>query len=434
MRAEILTDLGLNRESLAGKVALVTGAGQGIGRELAIALSLLGASVVLVEIEETGEEVESLIRAGGGRAVNIRVDISDENSIQEISEEAERAFGRVNVLVNNATTVAVGSILELPVKSWDLAFAVNLRGPLLMIKAFLPRMLERREGVIANVLSSEGMAYLAPYSASKAALRSLTSSLTAELGEDTGVSIFNLAPGMVDTPGFNAAILQLAPRLGMTPEQFKHLGVNPGYEGLMPAEDCAAGFAYAIVHAKEYHGKTADPFMPLMQAGIIGSGREETASPPAPLMAGEPEPALSVTPESAANLSRDLQAMLLSVKKEMEDLDIFRKTWMKNDFSRRTGMDIKDWIRLSGDLTHNLDDLTGEEDRGKAEAIRSKFLYIIDRLETLAAYFFALSEESKGYFRDREERDAAIATLKYREKTAASLAGALKDLMKAQIA
>ena len=109
-------------------------------------------------------------------------------------------------------------------------------------------------------------------------MQSLTSSLVAEMGESTGVSVFNFAPGMIDTPTFNAAAEQVAPRMGLTPEQFKHLGVNPGYEGLMPAEDCAAGLAYAIVHAKENHGQTADAFKPLIASGAIRmSATAETA-------------------------------------------------------------------------------------------------------------------------------------------------------------
>jgi NAD(P)-dependent dehydrogenase (short-subunit alcohol dehydrogenase family) len=434
MRREILTDLGLNQESLAGKVALVTGAGQGIGRELAIALSMLGASVVLADIEEAGAETESLIRTRGGRALFVHADVSDERHVRDIFEKATQAFGHIDILVNNAATVAVGGITELPIRAWDRAFAVNFRGPLLLIRAILPGMLERQEGVIANVLSSEGMAYLAPYSASKAALHSLTSSLAAELGEGSGISVFNLAPGMVDTPGFNAAILQLAPRMGMTPDQFKHIGVNPGYEGLMPAEDCAAGFAYAIVHALEYHGKSADPFKPLLQAGVIRRSQEEKIGPVAPSEARELKPPREVPPERALHLSRELRDMLLSVGREIEGLDIFRKTWMKNDFSRRTGMDIKEWIALGNDLNRDLDQLTLEPDSSRAEAITSTFPYIIDRLETLAAYFSALAEESKGYFMDRETRDAAIATVAKREKIAAAMAGSLKDLMKAQIA
>ncbi len=168
----------------------------------------------------------------------MKSDISDEDSVKALAEKAGIAFGKVDILVNNAVTIAIGSVLELPPGAWDRAFAVNLKGPVLLIKAFLPQMLDRKDGVIVNVLSSEGLAYLAPYAASKSAMQSLTSSLVAEMGECIGVSVFNFAPGMIDTPTFNAAAEQVAPRMGLTPEQFKHLGVNPGYEGLMPAGDC----------------------------------------------------------------------------------------------------------------------------------------------------------------------------------------------------
>ena len=88
MKAELLDRLGLRSDNLTGKTAVVTGAGQGIGRELALALSRLGAAVVIAEIKDTGAEVESLIRAEGGRALFVKSDISDEDSVKALAEKA----------------------------------------------------------------------------------------------------------------------------------------------------------------------------------------------------------------------------------------------------------------------------------------------------------------------------------------------------------
>ncbi|MGA9138755.1 MAG: SDR family oxidoreductase [Methanocella sp.] len=424
MKADLLVRLGLRSDDLAEKTAVVTGAGQGIGRELAIALSRLGAAVVIAEIKDTGAEVESLIRAEGGRALFVKSDISDESSVNALAEQARGTFGKVDILVNNAVTISIGSVLELPPAAWDRAFSVNLKGPVLLIKAFLPQMLGRKDGSIVNVLSSEGLAYLAPYAASKGALQSLTSSLVAELGESTGVSVFNFAPGMIDTPTFNAAAEQVAPRMGLTPEQFKHLGVNPGYEGLMPAEDCAAGLAYAIVHAKENHGQTADAFKPLIASGAIrmsASAEIANGKKPSAVQTGTP------TQAGVASASKELQKVIEAVSRETEELDLFKKTWVKNDFNRKAGMSIKDWVAMSGDLTRDMEEL---ERSGRSDAIKGKLPYVISRLEKLETYFRAQAENAKGYFKDPEQRDVALAELARRESVTAVTVKALKELSK----
>jgi NAD(P)-dependent dehydrogenase (short-subunit alcohol dehydrogenase family) len=428
MRAELLQRLGLRQDELVGKVALVTGAGQGIGKELAIALAMLGASVVIAELKDTGAEVEAQIRAAGGKALFVKADISDESCVRHLFEQSAKAYGKVDILVNNAVAIATGSVLELPLSAWDRVLAVNLKAPVLLIQAFLPRMLERNDGVVVNVLSSEGIAFLAPYSASKAGLQSLTSSLVAELGEGTGVAVFNFGPGMIDTPTMNAAVEKIAPRMGLTYDQFTHLGVNPGYEGLMPAEDCAAGFAHAIVHAKEYHGQTADPFKPFIQAGIISGATDSAATKGAPVKAESPPAAGAAAPGDVVKLSKDLQDVLAAVNKETEELDLFKKTWVKNDFNRKAGMSIRDWLSISSDLTRDLKQLADGRANGSNNMVKGKFPYYISRLEKLAAYFNSQAENARGYFKDPGQRDLAMAALAQRENTASAMVRALKDL------
>jgi NAD(P)-dependent dehydrogenase (short-subunit alcohol dehydrogenase family) len=421
MKAGLLEQLGLAPGALAGKVAVVTGAGQGIGKELALALSMLGASVVLAEIKDTGADVEAQIRAAGGKALFVKTDISDESSVRQLFEQSARAYGKVDILVNNAVTIAMGSVLELPITAWDCVLAVNLKGPVMLIKAFLPAMLEHKDGMVINVLSSEGIAYLAPYSASKAALQSLTSSLVAELGEGSGVSVFNFGPGLIETPTMTATVQQLAPRMGLTFDQFTHLGVNPGYEGLMPAEDCAAGFAHAIVHGKEYHGQTADPFKPFIQAGLISGAKASATEETMPARTDE----RSTMPLEAAKCSKVLQDVLAAVSKETEELDRFRKTWVKNDFSRKTGMSIKDWMSISADLVRDMEELGRPGSDCRADAIMGKLSYYIDRVERLAAYFGAQAENAKGYFKDPKQREIALKALAQREEAARAMTAAL---------
>jgi NAD(P)-dependent dehydrogenase (short-subunit alcohol dehydrogenase family) len=410
-----LEKLGLSSSSLAGKVVLITGSGQGIGKELALAASRLGARVIIAEIGDSGKGVEELIRAEGGTAIFLKADVSKEDSVKELAKKAFEAFGKVDVVVNNAAIEFNGSVLEQPLSAWERAYAVNTLGPLLMIKAFLPAMLERKDGSIINVLSSEGMPYLAPYSASKSALQSLGTSLITELGEDTGVSIFNFAPGMVDTPGANTHIRMVAPRLGMTFEQFTHMGVNPGYEGLMPAEDCAAGFAYVIAHAKDYHGQTADAFLPLMRAGASGGSH---AAPQAAQT--------QASPASAVEACIEVRKVIEAVNKEVEELDIFRKTWMRNDFNKKAGMSIKDWLKTSEELEAELSRMAGDKN-GPAE-LKKKLPLIISKSEKLAGYFKSTAETAMQYFKDPKERDIAIGAIEQRERAVRSMIKALKEI------
>ncbi|MBS7633720.1 SDR family NAD(P)-dependent oxidoreductase, partial [Candidatus Bathyarchaeota archaeon] len=103
MLFEKLERMELSRTSLSGKVAVVTGAGRGIGKELARAMAWLGAKVVIAEIADTGAEVEALIRSEGGTALFVKTNVADENSMNRLAKKTLKEFSKVDILVNNAT-------------------------------------------------------------------------------------------------------------------------------------------------------------------------------------------------------------------------------------------------------------------------------------------------------------------------------------------
>ena len=149
MRIDFLQKMGMNEQSLSGKVAVVTGAGRGIGRELARALAWMGAKVVIAEIDSaTGVATEQLIQGEGGESLFVQTDVANERSVASLKEQAIAAYGKVDILVNNALVTAFGSILELPLEAWDLTHRVNLRGAVIGVKTFLPEMLEHKEGTV----------------------------------------------------------------------------------------------------------------------------------------------------------------------------------------------------------------------------------------------------------------------------------------------
>nr|MDO8082127.1 SDR family oxidoreductase [Candidatus Freyarchaeota archaeon] len=265
----IIDNAKVNRNELKGKVAVVTGAGRGIGRETARVLAHVGASVVIAELMDTGLDTEKLIKREGEEALFVKTDVSDVKNMENLYRKSIEKFGKVDILVNDAaTTGPVKPVLELSVEEWDRFFAVNLRGAFLGIKNFLPDMLKRKEGIIIIFLSAEGMSYVAPYSASKTGLRSLTKSIVQEIAADSGVSIYSFAPGIVETPGLIGAFEKLSNYYGTTLEEFvKMLGIP-----LISAELCATGLVGTILHSKEFHGKEISFFEGLTKIGLDGQG------------------------------------------------------------------------------------------------------------------------------------------------------------------
>jgi 3-oxoacyl-[acyl-carrier protein] reductase len=191
--------------SFDGRVALVTGAGRGIGRAVALGLADGGAQVALVarstsQLEETAEKV----RAEGGVAVVVPADLGDPGDVSEAAEMAVKELGPVDILVNNAAVVQpAGPTVTTAPGAWATAFAVNVDAPVRLALALLPSMLERGWGRIANVSSGivdhpEAMVGLNAYVATKAALEAHTLNLAAELA-GSGVTVNVYRPGSVDT-------------------------------------------------------------------------------------------------------------------------------------------------------------------------------------------------------------------------------------------
>jgi NAD(P)-dependent dehydrogenase (short-subunit alcohol dehydrogenase family) len=186
---------------LDGKVAIVTGAAQGIGAAYAEALAAAGARVCVGDIADAGA-VERKISDAGGEAQAVRVDVTDEGSVEAMVESAARAFGGVDILVNNAAIF--GSLegkpfTEIGSAEWDAVHAVNVRGVFECCKAVVPAMRERGGGRIVNIASAtvfKGSPMLLHYVASKGAVVALTRALARELGGDK-ICVNCLAPGLV---------------------------------------------------------------------------------------------------------------------------------------------------------------------------------------------------------------------------------------------
>lgn len=189
---------------LQDQVAIVTGAGRGIGRATALALAQAGAAIVLAARSETEiAGVKEEIKRNGGQALAIPTDVSDMSQVDHLLVLTLRAFKQVNILVNNAAVIQpFGNVWETSPLAWQRAILTNVIGPYLCARTVLPHLLDRGSGRIINLSSGAAEAKIqgaSAYCASKAALEQFSGTLATEV-EGSGVVVTTFRPGIVDTP------------------------------------------------------------------------------------------------------------------------------------------------------------------------------------------------------------------------------------------
>jgi 3-oxoacyl-[acyl-carrier protein] reductase len=188
---------------LENKVAIITGAGSGIGRETALLFAKEGAKVVAVDInEERGKQIIKEIENAGGEAIFFKMDVSNWEHPKEVCNFVKNKYGKIDVLINCAGIIRDALVTKMTEDQWNSVIDVNLKGPFNCIRAVVDTMMEHGTGVIINVSSIIGLygnIGQANYAAAKAGLIGITKALAKELGKK-GIRVNAVAPGFIETP------------------------------------------------------------------------------------------------------------------------------------------------------------------------------------------------------------------------------------------
>ncbi|MGB9853751.1 MAG: SDR family NAD(P)-dependent oxidoreductase [Candidatus Bathyarchaeales archaeon] len=192
---------------LKDRVAIVTGAGQGIGKEIALHLARSGAKVVIIDIGDKIFEVLKDVENLGREGLAVKCDVSNGKEVDETVKKTVSKFGRIDILVNNAGIYPLKPLIYMTEQDWEKVLNINLKGALLFTKAVLPKMIEQKRGVIINISSVAGSVIgyqnLVHYSTSKAGMLGFTKAAALELAQ-YGIRVNAIAPGAIETPGTKA--------------------------------------------------------------------------------------------------------------------------------------------------------------------------------------------------------------------------------------
>ncbi|MDQ2904986.1 MAG: SDR family oxidoreductase [Chloroflexota bacterium] len=230
--------------TLSGRRAVVTGAGRGIGRSIALALAQAGADVAVTA--RTGAELEQLvgeIQALGRRALATPCDVTSAEQVEAMVRTLLAGLGGLDILVNNAGNAGSHKFVNHPDELWQRMLAVNLTSVYMVSKAFVPTLIDQRWGRIINVASIAsrvGGRYIAAYTAAKHGVLGLTRSLAVEM-LPYNITVNAICPGYVNTPMTDASVSNIAARTGMAQEQARAtLEKSSPQQRLMEPEEVAA--------------------------------------------------------------------------------------------------------------------------------------------------------------------------------------------------
>lgn len=299
----------------------------------------------------------------------VRTDVGDENSVKNLARRAEKTYGQVDIVLNNATIAPLGAVRDVDIKTWDASYRVNLRGPVLLAHAFIPGMVARNWGVFVCV-SSAGGAYMGAYESFKAAQVHLCTTLNEEL-ENTAVAAFTIGPGFVPTQTATSSLSKLAAMMGKSEKEMLEMVKAH----TLSIEAAGAGFAAAVAMAARYRGQEISSIQALADAGITLSASEP----------GTGERLLtSKQLEQALTLCRAVRATLAERSAGWKERSVFKRQWLVRTFRQKASLSVEEWLRVLKQLEEALE----RQDSAALTMINAP-------LDRLAAYYGRLYEMAK---------------------------------------
>lgn len=317
----LLEKMNAYKNCLSGKTVLITGAGGGIGYEAARVLAFMGANVVIAEIntqkaQSAAKRINS--EAGEDKALAYPIDIADEKQVDALYACLKERYGFVDAVFNNATITPLGAVDELSIADWDASYAVNLRGPVMLVQKFLPDMKQRNTGTIIFVPSSGAAPYMGAYETFKTAQVEVSNTLSAEL-ETTGICVFSIGPGLVKTDTAQNAIKKIAGQMNVSIDAFYEMNAKH----ILDAESAGLGFALAVAKAKDYVGQEVSAIQVLLASGMIED--EDTAKPEA------------LSAADAAALETLIKSVINTFGEQYRGWlgrNVFERQWVLRDFKK----------------------------------------------------------------------------------------------------
>jgi len=238
---------------LSGLVAIVTGAGRGIGRATALELAQMGADIVVAELDREGAERTAAEVKGLGRRVSVvRTDVTSRDDLTTMADRARAEFGRIDVLVNNAGIYRAAAPLDVTEEHWDAIMNVNAKAVFFATQAVLPTMIAQKRGAIVSLASMAGKIgnrNNLPYNASKAAVISMTKSLALAHAAD-GIRVNCVCPGFVETDMWTYVSREQGKLMGLTPEEFTRQRASQVPLGRMERPEDVASVIGFLVSSK----------------------------------------------------------------------------------------------------------------------------------------------------------------------------------------
>lgn len=240
------------KKTLDNKIVLITGAGGGIGLETAKCFAIMGAKVIILEVnEEKGNNAEKAINSIYKNSAEFyKIDLANEDSILKMKKYVLDKYGCPDIVFNNAAILHLGEIGKVTSNDWDNGYLVNFKAPVLLVNCFIDEMRKRNSGTFVFVSSSGAVAYMGAYEIFKTAQVELSNTLSMEL-ENTNIYSYTISPGLVKTETAMKSIEVVAKNMNITLDEF----YNMNKDHIIKLEDAALGFALSVLKAEEYNGQ-----------------------------------------------------------------------------------------------------------------------------------------------------------------------------------